>query len=302
MSRERAHLRPEPGPAPALRVRCVDSLDAVDRAAWDALDHKSSPFLRYGFLRALELSGSIGGASGWHPIYLLAEADAGERATLLGAVPAFVKTHSYGEYIFDWGWADASERAGISYYPKMVVAAPHTPATGPRVLLADDADAGLLTAVLARAVREVADEFSCSSIHWLFTTAEEQSRLSDLGFAARASFQFHWHNRGYADFDDFLARLTSRRRKQIRKERRRAHAEVDALDFVPGSEVSPAQLDALDRMYRANAQRHCSIEYLEPGFFHHLAELMPEQMLFAEVKHGDRIIAGALYLESDEAL
>jgi predicted N-acyltransferase len=280
----------------------VDSLEHVDRGAWDALEHGSSPFLRYGFLRALELSGSIGGASGWHPIYLLAETDEEADPELVAAVPCFVKNHSYGEFIFDWSWAGAAERAGLSYYPKLVVAAPHTPATGPRLLLAPGANPERTTALLASAVRQVAEEVGCSSIHWLFTTAEEQARLRALGFAARASFQFHWHNRGYADFDDFLSRLTSRRRKQIRKERRRVYERIDEVSFVRGGDLEPRQLDALDRFYRSNAQRHGSIEYLEPGFFRYLAELCPEEMLFAAARRGGRIVAGALYLESGDTL
>lgn len=285
-----------------LRIRCVDSLERVDRASWDGLGHGSSPFLLYGFLRALELSGSIGDGSGWHPIYLLAETDGSDGPELVAAVPTFVKTHSYGEFIFDWGWASAAERAGIAYYPKLVVAAPHTPATGSRLLLAPGADAAKLSALLARAVREVAEETGCSSIHWLFTTAAEQARLRDLGFAPRASFQFHWHNRGYADFDDFLSRLTSRRRKQIRKERRRVRERIDGIAFVSGAELGARELDALDRLYRANARRHGSIEYLEPGFFRHLAELLPDEMLFAEARVDGDIVAGALYVESSEAL
>jgi len=302
MDERSTRARARAAPEPALRIRCVDSLERVDRAAWDALEHGSSPFLRYGFLRALELSGSIGGDSGWHPIYLLAETDGGPERSLVAAVPTFVKTHSYGEFIFDWSWAGAAERAGISYYPKLVVAAPHTPATGPRLLLSPGTDAEHLTALLARAVREVAEEVGCSSIHWLFNTEEEQARLRRLGFAARASFQFHWHNRGYADFDDFLARLTSRRRKQIRKERRRVQERIDGVAFVHGADLDARQLDALDRLYRSNAHRHGSIEYLEPGFFRYLAELAPEEMLFAEARKDGRIVAGALYLESGDAL
>src|SRR5262245_37041262 len=150
-----------------IEVRGVGSIAGVDAAAWDALDHGPSPFLRHGFLRALEDSGSIGGAgrrrSGWSPVYLLAE----RGGRLAGAVAAFVKEHSFGEYIFDWGWASAAQRAGIRYYPKLVVAAPATPATGRRLLLAPDAGADVATRLLA-AVRELADDAQCSSIHWLF--------------------------------------------------------------------------------------------------------------------------------------
>lgn len=291
---------PGNAPARAVRVRVERTLQDVDRATWDALDHGPSPFLEWGFLRALELSGSIGRGSGWHPFYLLAEDEAS--GSLVAAVPAFVKSHSYGEYIFDWAWASASERAGIPYYPKLVVAAPVTPATGNRVLIRPGEDADALTGAMAGVVRQIAEDAGCGSIHWLFTTAAEQARLTALGFAPRASFQYHWHNRDYAGFDEFLATLKSRKRKQLRKERARAREHIDRLEFVPGSELSGAQIDRLDRLYRFNTHCHGGMDYLQPRFFHHLAELLPERMLFAQAVRGPEIVAGALYLETEGGL
>ncbi len=287
-----------------LQIRAVHELSSVDAAAWNALDHGHSPFLEWGFLRALEMSGSTGGPAGWAPVYLLAEEVDDESTTLVGAVPCFLKDHSYGEYIFDWGWARAASRAGVSYYPKLVVAAPVTPATGPRILLRrggqDEPD--VVADLLVAAVRELADATDCSSIHWLFTTEEEHRRLESLGFMSRLSFQFHWHNRGYADFDAFLATLASRKRKQIRKERRRALAEVDGLSFVPGADLSPGDVEKLDDFYRRTTYRHGGQDYLRPGFFKRLVELMPERVQFAKVTRDDAIVAGALYLETPGAL
>ncbi len=270
----------------------------LEAAAWDRLDHQGSPFLRHGFLQALEDSGSIGGRSGWEPVYLLAERD----GRLEGAVPAFVKHHSYGEYIFDWSWASAAERAGVRYYPKLVIAAPVTPATGPRVLLAPGVDADLTTAALAGAVRELADQAGCSSIHWLFCTADEQARLERLGFSPRASFQFHWHNRGYTSWDHFLAALASRKRKQLRKERAKVAAAIDGLRWRSGADLDVATLDAVDRWYRNTTDQHGGHDYLRSGFFHRLAETMPAELLVAEVAVGGRPAAGALFLETDAAL
>ncbi len=284
----------------ALRVRVARSLDDVDRDAWDSLEHAPSPFLSWGFLRALELSGSIGPGSGWHPFYLLAEEE--DSGTLVAAVPTFVKSHSYGEYIFDWAWASASERAGIAYYPKLVVAAPVTPATGRRILIRPGIDPDPATRALAGVVRDLAEDAGCSSIHWLFCTAEEQARLAQMGFAPRASFQYHWHNRGYGSFDDFLGALKSRKRKQLRKERKRAREGVDSIDMVPGGELTRAQIDTLDRLYRQNTFLHGGMDYLQPGFFHRLAELLPETMLMCDVRKGRKSIAMALFLETDEAL
>ena len=284
-----------------LAVRVVSSIGQVDAAAWDALDHGPSPFLRHGFLRALEESGSIGGTgrkrSGWTPAYLLAE----RAGRLVGGVAAFVKDHSYGEYIFDWGWASAAQRAGIRYYPKLVIAAPATPATGKRLLLAPDADTDVKIALCA-GVKAIADDTQCSSIHWLFCTAEEQAELARLGFFARTTLQFHWKNRGYASFDEFLAQLKSRKRKQLRKERERARSAIDRLTWIEGRELTEEQLDDMDRFYRITTANHHGRDYLREGFFHLLASHLPDAMRVVEVIKGGRRIAGALFLETGAAL
>ena len=252
---------------PRLGVRAVNDLSSVNPADWDALDHGQSPFLEHGFLRSLEVSGSIGGDSGWAPIYLLAEihhgaegANGAEAPTLVGAVPCFVKSHSYGEYIFDWGWARASARARVPYYPKLVIAAPVTPATGRRILikpgLPDGLDRRAIADVLISAVRDVGEAVEVSSIHWLFCTHEEQGWLAEHDFMSRASFQFHWHNQDYADFDAFLATMASRKRKQIRKERRRALEVIDTLEFIPGEDWTDDDVACVDKYYRVTCLRH----------------------------------------------
>jgi predicted N-acyltransferase len=288
-----------------LSVRTLHDLSSVDAATWDALDHGRSPFLEHGFLRALELSGSVGDRAGWRPRYLLAETPPGADRRLVGAVVAYVKRHSYGEYIFDFAWARGSQQAGVPYYPKLVIAAPVTPATGHRILLARDhaSDARAeATRALVTAVRELADAERCSSIHWLFTTAEEQALLAGHGFAPRASYQFHWHDDGYRSFDDFLARLASRKRKQIRKERRRCREQIDGIDLVAGPDLVAADVDAIDRFYRRTTRVHGGEDYLRPGFFHTLRELAPHRLLFARVRRAGALVAGALYLETPGAL
>jgi predicted N-acyltransferase len=309
-----------------LTLTALRTIEGVESASWNALDHAPSPFLEWGFLRALELSGSVGTRAGWDPHYLLvqgrlpntphtespARTDSPERRgsesdrpILLGAVAAYVKDHSYGEYIFDFHWARASMGAGIPYYPKLVIAAPATPATGHRILLHPGLDAAARDAVAARliaGVRELADETNCGSIHWLFTTAEERERLVAADFASRSSYQFHWHNRGYACFDDFLAQLTSRKRKQIRKERQRARAAVDDIRFVPGPEITPPQLAALQRFYTRTCNLYGGRAYLRPGFFTHLLELAPERVRFLEATRGGSAVAGALFFETEHGL
>lgn len=292
-----------------LTIRAVQDLASVDPAQWNALDHGHSPFLEWGFLRALERSGSTGGAAGWAPVYLLAERQPDDETDdaspeLIGAVPCFIKDHSYGEYIFDWGWARAASQAGVDYYPKLVVAAPVTPATGPRILLrrGENEHPEAVANVLIESVRELADGANCSSIHWLFTTAQEHALLDRAGFLSRASFQFHWRNQDYADFDGFLATLASRKRKQIRKERRRALAAVDGVEFIAGPDMSHEDISTLDRFYRRTTRRHGGRDYLRPGFFEHLIDALPHRVQFARVTKDERIIAGALYLETDAAL
>ena len=291
-----------------LQVRAVGSVADLDAAAWDALDHGPSPFLRHGFLRALEDSRSIdpisgpgsivrrGRGSGWSSVYLLAE----QGGRLVGAVAAFVKTHSYGEYIFDWGWASASERAGLPYYPKLVIAAPNTPATGSRILLAPGSDAAAIRSVLLAAVQKLADDTECSSIHWLFCTAEEQAALAAAGYAARASLQFHWRNRDYTSFDAFLGTLKSRKRKQIRKERERARTAIERLTWIPGGELTVAQLDDLDRFYRTTTDQHGGPTTCGPGSF--TARRTAEAMRMVEVVATGKRVAGALFLETASGL
>jgi predicted N-acyltransferase len=306
-----------------LTLTALRTIEGVESASWNALDHAPSPFLEWGFLRALELSGSVGAQSGWDPHYLLVQGQLpsgldsdssartdspewrGTSTDLLGAVAAYVKDHSYGEYIFDFHWARASMGSGIPYYPKLVIAAPATPATGHRILLHPGLDAAAREAVTARliaGVRELADEHDCGSIHWLFTTAAERERLVASEFAARSSFQFHWHNRGYACFDDFLAQLTSRKRKQIRKERQRARAAVDSIHFVPGPEITPPQLAALQRFYSRTCNLYGGRAYLRPSFFAHLLELAPERVRFLEAVRGGSAVAGALFFETEHGL
>jgi predicted N-acyltransferase len=314
-----------------LTLTALRTIEGVESASWNALNHAPSPFLEWGFLRALELSDSVGARAGWDPHYLLvqgrlanaphtesrARLDSPERRgtetdrpntnppILLGAVAAYVKDHSYGEYIFDFHWARASMGAGIPYYPKLVIAAPATPATGHRILLHPGLDSAGRDAVASRliaAVRELADETNCNSMHWLFTTADERERLVAADFAARSSYQFHWHNRGYACFDDFLAQLTSRKRKQIRKERQRARAAVDEIRFIPGPEITPPQLAALQRFYTRTCNLYGGRAYLRPGFFARLLELAPERVRFLEATRGGSAVAGALFFETEHGL
>ncbi|MFT3691688.1 MAG: peptidogalycan biosysnthesis protein [Kofleriaceae bacterium] len=286
-----------------LAIRVVGSIADVDPAAWDGLDHGPSCFLRHGFLRALEESGSTDPAtskkqrSGWTGVYVLVE----RGKQLVGAVPAYIKPHSYGEYIFDWGWANAAARNGIEYYPKLVIAAPATPATGKRLLIAHGEERGPIVEALLAAVKTIADDAECSSIHFLFCTADEHEELAEHGFFGRTTMQFHWHNQGYGSYDDFLATMKSRKRKQLRKEHERAKAAVDGIVWKRGDELSQAELDELDRFYRNTTDNHGGRDYLRPSFFHRCAKYVPE-MRMVQVTAGGKHIAGALFFETEQAL
>jgi len=280
-------------------VRILSSIAGVPRAAWDALDHGPSPFLRHGFLTALEASDSVGRGTGWDPAYLVVEDPAG---AVIGGTAAWIKMHSYGEYIFDWSWASAASRFGVEYYPKIVVAAPITPANGKRMLIAPGADAAQVSAALMFGVRELADQVEASSIHWLFCTDEEEARLCEAGYTARATYQFHWQNRGYQDFDGFLGALASRKRKQLRKERARVAAAIDGVTWVAGKDLDAGALEAMDRYYRSTVEEHGGHDYLRPGFFHALARELPDETWFAEARAGGERIAGALFLETAQGL
>lgn len=291
-------------------------LGGVDPAAWDGLDHGPSPFTEHGFLRALELSGSVGPGTGWEPWHVLVEevatptaGAAADAPRLVGAVPCYRKTHSYGEYIFDFGWARAAMQAGVAYYPKLVVAAPATPATGRRLLVAPGlppAERQAVIAALVQGVQGVADALACSSVHWLFCGADEHAALAEAGHAPRASFQFHWNNRaggGYADFDEFLDALASRKRKQIRKERRRALDAVDGpVELVPAADWTADDVRRLEGFYRRTCMMHGNEGYLTPELFELLPRMMPRRARFARVRQGGQVVAGALYFQSEHAL
>lgn len=302
-----------------LATRTVAELAGVDPAVWDGLDHGPSPFTEHGFLRALELSGSVGPGTGWEPHHVLVEASAEEEGCdgvagpagprLVGAVACYRKTHSYGEYIFDFGWARASIQAGLPYYPKLVIAAPHTPATGRRLLIARDlapAEREAVVKALLEGVRALADELECSSVHWLFCSADEHASLAAAGQCPRASFQFHWRNRpgsGYADFEDFLSGLASRKRKQIRKERRRALEAVDGpVELRPAAEWTRRDITTLEGFYRRTCLLHGNEGYLTPELFSLLPRLMPQRALFARVEQSGHPVAGALFFRSEQAL
>ncbi len=281
-----------------IAVKVVPSLAEVPAAAWDVCAGDDNPFLSHAFLEALEASGSAVASEGWQPQHLLVE-DAQGR--LVGAAPLYLKSHSYGEYVFDWGWASAYERAGGRYYPKLQCAVPFTPVTGPRLLLRPDADPAVADALIA-AMLELARRHKVSSLHVTFPTEAEWERFGAAGFLPRIGRQFHWENAGYGSFEDFLAALSSRKRKQIRRERRDALVNGLEVEIVTGKELESRHWDAFFRFYRATSDRKWGSAYLSRAFFNLLGERMADRVVLFLAKKAGRYVAGALNLRGRDTL
>nr|WP_239555661.1 GNAT family N-acetyltransferase [Sphingomonas sp. JUb134] len=267
---------------------------SIPAADWDACAGPGNPFLSYGFLAALERSGSVGGRSGWQPLPVVVDGADGRPAAI---APAYAKAHSQGEYVFDHAWADAWERAGGDYYPKLQVAVPFTPVPGPRLLLRDPAQGPALIAALETLTRQN----GLSSAHATFVDPEELPRWQAAGWLMRAGTQFHWENQGYAGFDDFLGALASRKRKAIRKERAAA-VEGLTIRHLAGAEITEAHWDAFWAFYQDTGSRKWGQPYLTRSFFPLLSEALGDRVLLILAYRGDRPIAGALNLVGADAL
>lgn len=266
----------------ALIAPLVGDLPA---AQWDALTG-GNPFMSHAFLSALEDSGSVGPGTGWSPSPITIADDAGQ---IVAALPAYLKGHSQGEYVFDHAWADAWHRAGGAYYPKLQIAAPFTPATGPRLLLADEA----LAPPLLRAAEQVCTDNGLSSAHATFIAPEQLPLFERAGWLLRSDIQFHWHNNGYASFDDFLGRLSSRKRKDLRKERAAAQAGIE-IKILIGDQIGEAEWDAFWAFYQDTGARKWGQPYLTRAAFSLLGERMGDRIALILAEVDGQPIAGAL--------
>ena len=277
-----------------LTVSVVPRIDAVPAEDWDSCGPGGDPFTTHRFLLALEQSGSVGGRTGWHPSHLVAQ----EGDEVVGVSPVYLKSHSQGEYIFDHAWADAWMRAGGQYYPKLQCAVPFTPATGPRLI----ADRSEVRAALLAAMAEVAGRADLSSAHVTFCTADERELGEAQGWLGRTTTQYHWENRGYATFDDFLGDLSSRKRKAIRKERERANAFGGTIHSLTGDDLDPAHWDAFWTFYQDTGSRKWGRPYLTRAFFDRLHETMRDDVLLVLAERDGRPVAGALNLIGRDTL
>ncbi len=297
-------------PAGELRVTAVNSIGAIPKAAWDACANPNSqpasadispqdsdqeqvynPFISHSFLSALEESKSVGGRTGWQPQHLLAATADG---TLVAAAPCYLKSHSRGEYVFDRGWAEAYERAGGNYYPKLQVAVPFTPASGRRLLVRPSAQAPATRRALAHALIELCRLDEASGVHVTFAIESEFRSLGELGFLQRTDQQFHWQNSRYGTFDDFLGALASRKRKAIRRERQEAVASGITVHWLSGADLTEEVWDAFFAFYMETGSRKWGRPYLTREFYSLVGDRMGDRILLVMAKRAGRWIAGAI--------
>ncbi len=276
-------------PRPRYRSEIVGSLESVDAAAWNRIAGERNPFVRHEFLSALETHGCACDETGWSPCHVLLYED----EQLLGAVPMYAKSHSYGEFVFDWGWADAYARAGLEYYPKLVVSIPFTPAAGPRLLYERSRPDSLAPDLLVETAVAFAREADIATLHWLFTDDDDSERLSRRGHLIRSGCQFHWRNPGFRDFQDYLDAFTSKRRKAIRRERREARAAPVEVEVRHGTEMQEEHWAAYHALYASTYERKYGYPFLTREFFSAVGGSMGDGVIVMLARRGSRYIAGA---------
>ncbi len=294
-----------------LHISAVGAIDEIDAAAWDACanpvlgDHNShqetvfNPFVSHDFLSAIEQSKSVGIRTGWQPQHVLAKTGAGE---LVAAAPCYLKSHSRGEYVFDRGWAEAYERAGGSYYPKLQIAVPFTPATGPRLLLRPGPNADAIGRALADGLIELCKLSGASGVHVTFAPEAQYRLLGELGYLQRTDQQFHWENAGYASFDDFLGALSSRKRKTIRRERQDALQAGITVHWLSGSDLTEEVWDAFFEFYMETGSRKWGRPYLTRSFYSLVGDKMRDRIVLVMAKRAGRWIAGAINFRGSHTL
>ena len=282
-----------------LHTNIIGRLAQLPTADWDALDTAGNPFLSHAFLEALEACGCVGGDSGWEPHHLLLREESGR---LVGAVPRYRKAHSWGEFVFDWSWAQSYARAGLAYYPKHLAAVPFTPVTGPRLLVRPGADAGALRAALAEALRQDAGRVGVSGTHANFTTPEDQLALEAAGFLRRHDCRFLWQNRGYRDFDDFLDGFRAEKRKKLRRERRRVAESGIVFRSLAGESIEPPLWETIFGFSERTFLLHGSAHYLNARFLAAVARRRPGAVAVKVAERDDVPVAAAIFFQGGSTL
>ena len=281
-----------------MRINISTSITATDSAAWDALDAGGSPFLRHAFLEQLEATHCVGGATGWQPAPITLYDERG----LAAAAPAYIKAHSFGEFVFDFSWAQAYAQHGLAYYPKLVIGVPFTPASGARLLVRPDLDAARMRSALIGAIREYAEANAFSSIHALFVDAADRAAFAADGWLARHDVQFHWHNQQYRDFDHYLEGFTADKRKKAKRERRRVTEAGIVFETLLGNDLTRKAVDEIYDLHRDTFLRHGHEPYLTRAFFRDLPAALGERFMVKRARSGDETVAAAVFFWSQEAL
>mgnify|MGYP001812746825 CR=1 FL=1 len=282
-----------------MLVKIYQSLLDIPAKQWDRVNVDGNPFTSYAFLSSLEESASIGNKTGWLPRYLVMHDESGN---LAGALPMYEKHHSWGEYVFDWAWANAWQQCGLAYYPKLIVAVPFSPVSGQRILIADGYAKEQVINGLHQAAIDFAKEASYSSLHYLFPTNDECSYLQQQGLQVRHDVQFHWDNRNYQGFQEFLSTMSSRKRKKIARERRRVSEQGIEFNVVSGQEISAANMQNMYEFYLSTIMAHGSHAYLSSRFFQLLGQRMADNIVLIEAHYQGDIIAAALNIRHEDVL
>ena len=281
-----------------MNCTIIDQIDEVSAADWNALSLDGNPFLRHEFLGALEHNQCVGERFGWIPQHIVVH----QEGQLVDAMPMYLKDNSYGEFVFDWGWADAYQRAGLDYYPKLVSSIPYTPATGPRLLVAPGTQAGVVANLLIDKALQHAAALNVSSLHWLFTNTRDTRHLEHRELLTRTGCQFHWRNQDYTDFEHFLAQLSSRKRKQIKRERRQVNDVQIRIEIRHGDEVSEAQLHQFHHHYQSTFYKLGGYATLSEAFFAEISETMPRSVVYVFAYYNKHHVASAFCVRGDHTL
>lgn len=281
-----------------MHYRFIESINHIESTQWNAIAGTDYPFLRHEFLCALEDSGSVCAARGWQPWHLVIE----DLGNLLAVMPLYIKTHSYGEYVFDWSWAEAYQRHGLDYYPKLVSAIPFTPATGPRLAMATH-DASQIMPLVIEALNATTSEIRASGWHVLFPQHSEHAQWKKCNAQERLGCQFHWHNYGFNHFDDFLATFSSRKRKDVKKERQKIDGQGICFERLTGDQISSEHWQCFYRFYRATYLKKSGHEgYLTEDFFDRIHSSLREQILLVLAYEKGNVIGAGLYFFSSDTL
>lgn len=284
---------------PGMELAILNGIDDIAADQWNAVSGTGNPFLRHEFMAALEHNGCVGERHGWIPRHLAAFDDKG---TLIGAAPMYLKDNSYGEFVFDWSWAEAYQRAGLPYYPKSVVAIPYTPTPGPRILVHPGACRKTVSTQLIELARSWSQSEELSSLHWLFTDEADTGQLGEQGFLLRLGCQFHWENQDYRDFDDYLSTFNARKRKKVRRERRYVREQDINIITVHGHEATDLQLNTMHEFYRSTFEKKWGHPTLTLDFFHEVAQTMGDQLIFFIAEKHAKMVAGAICFRGDNTL